>query len=54
MKALGCVGAIFISLLVAPAAQADQCAYVTKAQAVAAFNQLSIGQTIYSSQSCKL
>jgi hypothetical protein len=28
-------------------ALADQCAYVTKAQAIAAFQNLSIGQTIY-------
>jgi hypothetical protein len=47
MKALGFVSAIVVSLLWASAARADQCAYVTKAQAMAAFNQLSIGQTIY-------
>jgi hypothetical protein len=47
MKAWGLVGSMVISLILAPAARADQCAYVSKAQAVAAFNQLSIGQTIY-------
>lgn len=47
MKAWSLVGSIVISLLLAPAARADQCAYITKAQSLAAFNQLSIGQTIY-------
>jgi hypothetical protein len=35
-------------LIAAPAAYADQCAYVTKPQAIAAFNNLNVGQTIYS------
>jgi hypothetical protein len=47
MKAAWLIGSIVINLLLAPAVRADQCAYVTKAQAVAAFNQLSIGKTIY-------
>lgn len=47
MKAARFVGSMVISLLLAPAALADQCSYITKAQAVAAFNQLSIGKTIY-------
>jgi hypothetical protein len=47
MKAARFVGPIVIGLLLAPAARADQCSYITKAQAVAAFERLSIGKTIY-------
>ena len=37
----------FSSLWLAQAAYADQCSYVTKPQAIAAFNNLELGQTIY-------
>ncbi len=39
------VVAIFLCLT--PSASADQCAYVTKPQAIAAFNNIEIGQKIF-------
>lgn len=41
-------GAVSGVLSYIPAAYADQCAYVSKSQAIAAFNSLNLGQTIYS------
>lgn len=38
---------IGLSLILAPAAYADQCIYLNKDQAIAAFQRLNIGQNIY-------
>jgi hypothetical protein len=38
---------IGLSLILAPAAYADQCAYLNKDRAIAAFQRLNIGQNIY-------
>jgi hypothetical protein len=48
LKPVASAAASLISLLLLPtAAFADQCALVSKAQAVAALNNLRVGQTIY-------
>jgi hypothetical protein len=38
---------LFLTMILAPAAYADQCASVSKGQAIAALNNLRLGQTIY-------
>ncbi|NJK41173.1 MAG: hypothetical protein HC934_07130 [Acaryochloridaceae cyanobacterium SU_2_1] len=47
MKSITGLSALTLILCLAPAAYADQCSYVSKSQAIAAFNAINLGQNIY-------
>ena len=48
IKSIASFGVLSSMLSIVPAAYADQCSYISKPQAIAAFSHLNLGQRIYS------